>query len=92
MLSAAASGVLASILSILQPVIAAFFDSFGRSLNDFFDRKRADQNAKDLGRVTAERDQETEGRQATERELEAKTNAPQTVDDAIAKLEGDDEV
>lgn len=82
----------AGLLSLFQPVIAAFFDSFGRSLNDFFDRKRADQNAKDLGRVTAERDQEAQGRQATERELDARTNAPQTVDDAIKRLEGDDEV
>lgn len=50
--------------------------------------KRAEQNAEALGRVSAERDQEQAGREATQRELEALRNAPQSADDAIARLEG----
>lgn len=71
----------------LAVILKAFFSAFGASLNDFFDRRRADQNAQDLGRVTAERDQEQVAREATERELEASRNAPQNVDDAIRRLE-----
>lgn len=42
---------------------------------------------RDLGKVTAERDQESATRQAKERELEASINAPKTADDAISRLE-----
>ncbi len=64
---------------------------FAKMLIDWLSSRRAqdtaDANAKNLGRVTAERDQEVAGREALEREIEALQNAPQTVDDAIARLE-----
>lgn len=77
----------AALLTVLTPILEAFFNAFGRSFNDWLEDKRAEQTNRDLGRVTAERDQETATRQATERELEASVNAPKTVDDAIARLE-----
>lgn len=57
------------------------------SIGGYLAQRQADANAKEVGRVTAERDQETATRQATERELEAAQTAPQTTDDAIARLE-----
>lgn len=54
---------------------------------DAWDSYRGDQALRELGRVTAERDQEAEARAATERELEAQQNAPQTVDDAVKRYE-----
>ncbi|UFS77235.1 hypothetical protein LPB73_07615 [Tardiphaga sp. 37S4] len=71
----------------LLKVLEALFNAFGTSLNTWLEKQRNEQALKDLGRVTAERDQQTEAREATERELEAAQNAPQTVDDAIARLE-----
>ena len=50
-------------------------------------QRRAEQTARDLGRVSAERAQEQAGREAAERELEALRQAPQSADDAIARLE-----
>lgn len=49
--------------------------------------RQADANAKEVGRVTAERDQEAQARQATERELKAAQDAPQTTDAALRRLE-----
>lgn len=54
---------------------------------DAWNSYRADQALRELGRVTAERDQADQGLQATARELEALRNAPQGADDAIARLE-----
>ncbi len=71
----------------LLKVLEALFNAFGTSLNTWLEKQRTEQALKDLGRVTAERDQQTEAREATERELEAAQNAPQSVDDAIARLE-----
>lgn len=54
---------------------------------DGWNSYQANKTLQDLGRVTAERDQESAARQATERELEASQNAPQSADDAIKRLE-----
>lgn len=54
---------------------------------DGWNSYQANKALKDLGQVTAERDQEAAARAATERELEASQNAPQTVDDALKRLE-----
>lgn len=54
---------------------------------DGWNSYQANQSMKDLGRVTAERDQETATRQATERELKASIDAPKTADDALSRLE-----
>lgn len=54
---------------------------------DGWNSYQANKALRDLGRVTAERDQESAARQATERELEASQNAPQSADDAIKRLE-----
>jgi hypothetical protein len=60
----------------LLKVLEALFNAFGTSLNTWLEKQRTEQALKDLGRVTAERDQQTEAREATERELEAAQNAP----------------
>lgn len=76
--------------------IGTWFASYGigivlkfaaSALSDFVAQRQADANAKEVGRVTAERDQEAAAREATERELAASQAAPQTVDDAISRLE-----
>lgn len=77
----------AALLKVLGPLLEVLLSAFGKSMNDYLADKRAEQAQRDLGRVTAERDQEAAGREAAERELEAARNSPQTVDDAIARLE-----
>lgn len=54
---------------------------------DAWNSYRADQALKDLGRVTAERDEAQAASAAKARELDAAINAPQSVDDAIRRLE-----
>ena len=71
----------------LLKVLEALFNAAGASLNAWLSNKRAEQAQQDLGRVTAERDQQAAAREATERELEAAQGAPQSVDDAIKRLE-----
>jgi hypothetical protein len=68
-------------------ILDSLFRAVGNSYTDWLEKVRAEKALQDLGRVTAERDYEAAGREATERELEAARNAPQTVDDAIARLE-----
>lgn len=75
------------LLAVIAPILEVFLKSIGATINDSQAAKRAEQNAEDLGRITAERDQEQRGREAAERELEALKNAPQTTDDAIARLD-----
>lgn len=72
---------------LIEAALRAFFNAFGASLNDFLGRKRADQNAQDLGRAQAQVEQGKDTIAAQQAELEAQANAPQTVDDAIARLE-----
>jgi septal ring factor EnvC (AmiA/AmiB activator) len=71
----------------LLKILEALFNSFGVSFNAWATAKRAEQARQDLGRVTAERDASEASRQATQRELEAAQNAPQSADDAISRLE-----
>jgi septal ring factor EnvC (AmiA/AmiB activator) len=82
-----AGGTLASLLAVFAPVLKVFLEAFGTTFNASQAAKRAEQTQRDLGRVTAERDQEAAAREATQRELEALQAAPQTVDDAISRLE-----
>lgn len=87
MLSSGALATLGAILSIFQPVIKAFFDSFGRSLNDFFDRQKAEQNARELGSAEAKIEQQNATIDAQQAELQAQADAPKSVDDAIKRFE-----
>lgn len=57
------------------------------ALGNYLSQRHADANAKEVGRVTAERSASEASRQATERELEAAQNAPQSTDEAIKRLE-----
>ena len=53
--------------------------------------KRQDTQAqRDIGRLTAERDQANAGRQAAEDMARAAVNAPQNVNDALARLDRGD--
>jgi hypothetical protein len=81
---------------VTLPAILAWLSSFAGGvvvklvvdgLTAWMAQRQADTNAKEVGRVTAERDQEAAAREATERELAAAQAAPQSVDDAIARLE-----
>ncbi|MGY3690182.1 hypothetical protein [Bradyrhizobium erythrophlei] len=78
---------LAAVLTALQPLLEAFFNAFGSSLNDYLARQRADQNAKDLGAAQATVQQQNATIDAQQAELEAQANAPKSVDDAIKRLE-----
>jgi hypothetical protein len=73
--------------TILAAILEAFFNAFGRSLNDFFSGKRADQNAQDLGHARAEVEQGNATIAAQQAELQAQADAPATADDAIRRLE-----
>lgn len=77
----------AALLKVFAPLLEALFNAFGKSFNDYLSQKRAEQTQKDLGRVTAERDQAVHAQATTQAELEAAVNAPKTVDDAIKRLE-----
>lgn len=72
--------------AIIEAVLKAFFNAFGATLNSFFDRQRADRNAKDLGRAEAQVEQGNATITAQQAELEAQANAPRSVDDAIKRL------
>lgn len=87
MFSAGTLATLGSILAIFKPVISAFFDSFGRSVNDFTDRKRAEQNAKDLGSAEAKIEVQNTTIDAQQAELQAQADAPKSTEDAIRRLE-----
>jgi hypothetical protein len=78
---------MATLLRILSPLLGVVLNALGGQFNDFLSRKRAEQGQQDLGRVTAERDQAKATGGATQRELEASLNAPQSTDDAISRLE-----
>jgi hypothetical protein len=77
----------AVLLAMVLPIVEMVLSTFGSSVNDWLSAKRAEQVNRDLGRVSAERDQEVLAREAAMRELEASQNAPRNVEDAIARLE-----
>lgn len=72
---------------LIGAILKAFFSAFGESLNDFFSRKRADQNAQSLGRAEAQVEQGNATIQVQQAELQAQADAPQTVDEALKRLE-----
>ena len=74
-------------LGFFQPLLEAFFNAFGRSLNDYLAGQRSDQNAKDLGAAEAKNQQQEATIEAQQAELDAQANAPKTVDDAVKRLE-----
>lgn len=74
-------------VGLLLGALAKLLLGFYQGWRDDQAIQRAEQTAQDLGRVSAERDQEQAGREAAQRELEALHNAPQSTDDAIARLE-----
>jgi hypothetical protein len=78
---------IASWLTIFRPLLEAFFNAFGQSLNDFLSQKRADQNAKDLGAAQAQNEQAQVTITAQQSELQAQADAPANVSDAIKRLE-----
>lgn len=84
MLTAASIG---SWLTFLQPLLEAFFNAFGRSVNDFLAQQQANQNAKDLGASQAKIEQQNATIDAQQAEIETQANAPRSVDDAVKRLE-----
>lgn len=78
---------IAAVLTAIEPLLEAFFRAFGSSLNDFFARQQADQNAKDLGAAQATVQRQNATIEAQQAELEAQANAPKSVGDAIKRLE-----
>lgn len=78
---------LATILAILAPLLKPMLEAFGATLNAGARDRRAEQNARDLGRAEAQLDQSAGTIAAQQAELDALRNAPSTIDDAIARLE-----
>lgn len=72
---------------IIGVILKAFLGAFGEALNDFFDRRVADKNAKALGRAEAQAEQGAATIEAQQAELQAQADAPRTVDEALARLE-----
>lgn len=87
MFSATTLATLGSWLAFFQPLLTAFFNAFGSSLNQFLANKQADQNAKDLGNAEANNATQQATIEAQQSELDAQENAPKTVDDAVKRLE-----
>jgi hypothetical protein len=83
----AAGGVLATVLTILQPLIEPLLNALGRTLNDYVAGARADKNAQELGRTQAQLDTAKATVDAQNAELEAAANAPRTAEDALKRLE-----
>jgi hypothetical protein len=81
------AGTAAAWLTVLQPLLEAAFAAFGRSFNDWLASKRAEQTQQELGAAQARNEQGQATIAAQASELQAQANAPQTVDDAIARLE-----
>ncbi|OKO83373.1 hypothetical protein AC629_22790 [Bradyrhizobium sp. NAS80.1] len=82
-----AGSTIAAVLAAIAPLLEAFFNAFGASLNDFLARKRAEQAAQDLGAARATIDQQSRTIAAQGAELEAQADAPRSASDAIARLE-----
>lgn len=72
---------------MLKTLLDSFLAAFGSAVTDWLGDLRAEQAQRDVGRLTSERDQAKAATSATQAELEAAVHAPQTVDDAIKRLE-----
>lgn len=81
------SSSIAALLTLLKPVLEAFFNAFGRSVNDWISANQANQNAKDLGSAEAKIEQQNSTIEAQQAELQAQADAPKSVDDAIKRFE-----
>lgn len=81
------AGTLATLLTILRPLLEPLLNALGRTLNDYVAGARADKNAQELGRTQAQLDTATNTIDAQQAELQAQANAPKYVDDAIKRLE-----
>lgn len=81
------SSSIAALLTLLKPVLEAFFNAFGRSVNDRISANQANQNARDLGSAEARIEQQNATIDAQQAELQAQADAPTSVDDAIKRLE-----
>lgn len=78
---------MAALAALLKPIAEAFFSAFGEAVSDWLTARRAEQAQRELGRVTAERDQAVAANKVKDAELEAAAGAPKDVDEAIARLE-----
>lgn len=65
-----------------------FLGAFGDFLQGLLTSLRSEKAQRDVGRLTAERDQAKDVITTQQAELDAAINAPKTTDDAIARLEG----
>jgi hypothetical protein len=83
----AAGGALATILTLLQPLIEPLLNALGRTLTDYIAGARADKNAQELGRAEAQNKQSQATITAQQAELQAQADAPQDAEDAIKRLE-----
>lgn len=82
------AGTLATILTILRPLIEPFLNALGRTFNDYIAGERAAKNAQELGRKEAELGAAKGTIEAQGAELDALANAPKDTDEAIKRLEG----
>jgi hypothetical protein len=71
-----AGSTLAKLLVVLRPFLDALFSAFGKSISDFFDRKRAEQNARALGAAEPKIETQERHDRGQQCELNAQTNAP----------------
>ena len=78
----------AALLKIFAPILEALFNSIGRSFNDWMASKRAEQSQHELGAAEANLGTANATIDAQQAQLEAQANAPTTVDEVIARLEG----
>lgn len=83
----AVGGALATILTILQPLIEPLLNALGRTLNDYVAGARADKNAQELGSTQARLDAAKNTIDVQDAELKAQSNAPQSTADAIKRLQ-----
>jgi arginine exporter protein ArgO len=74
-------------LTVLQPVLEALFNALGTSFTGWLASKRAEQTLQDLGAAQARNEQSQATIAAQDAELQAEVDAPQSVDDAIKRLE-----
>lgn len=76
-----------ALLAAFAPVLEVLLRQLGATFNANQAAKRAEQTAQDLGEAKAKLDTANATIDAQQRELEAQANAPQTVDDALKRLE-----
>jgi arginine exporter protein ArgO len=74
-------------LTVLQPVLEALFNALGASFAGWLASKRAEETQQDLGAAQARNEQAQATIAAQQSELQAQADAPQSVDDAIKRLE-----